>query len=89
LQASRCHGNIASAAGRFLPRWFFAPVDAPEEDFMVERKIELRRRRQRHKKLMKLKDKLAVAKDSHQKETILQKIHQISPWWTEPEPAGK
>jgi hypothetical protein len=56
---------------------------------MVERKIELRRRRQRHKKLMKLKDKLAVAKDSHQKETILQKIRHISPWWTEPEPAGK
>ena len=56
---------------------------------MVERIIELRRRRQRHKKLMKLKDKLAAAKDSHQKETILQKIHHISPWWTEPEPAGK
>ena len=56
---------------------------------MVERKIELRRRRQRMKKMRKLKDKLALAKDSHQKETILHKIHHISPWWTEPAPAGK
>jgi hypothetical protein len=56
---------------------------------MVERKIELRRRRQRMKKMRKLKDKLATAKDSHQRETILNKIHHISPWWTEPEPAGK
>jgi hypothetical protein len=56
---------------------------------MVERKMELRRRRQRMKKLRKLKDKLAVAKDSHQRETIVNKIQHISPWWTEPEPAGK
>jgi hypothetical protein len=56
---------------------------------MVERKIELRRRRQRMKKMRKLKDKLATAKDGHQKEELLKKIHQISPWWTAPEPAGK
>ena len=56
---------------------------------MVERKIELRRRRQRMKKMRKLKDKLATVKDSHQKEEIVKKIHHISPWWTEPEPAGK
>jgi hypothetical protein len=56
---------------------------------MVERKIELRRRRQRMKKMRKLKDKLATAKDSHQKEELVKKILHISPWWTQPEPAGR
>ncbi|MFO0964529.1 MAG: DUF6800 family protein [Gemmataceae bacterium] len=48
---------------------------------MVERKIELRRRRSRHEKLNKLKDKLASAKTSGDKEAILTKIKRISPWW--------
>jgi hypothetical protein len=51
---------------------------------MVERKIELRRRRTRHKKLLKLKDKLATAKDPKEKDVILAKIHVVSPWWKEP-----
>jgi hypothetical protein len=51
---------------------------------MVERKIELRRRRSRRKKLLKLKDKLAAAKEGRDKDTILTKIHQVSPWWKEP-----
>lgn len=51
---------------------------------MVERKIELRRRRTRHKKMDKLKDKLATAKDSKEKDAILAKIHILSPWWQEP-----
>jgi hypothetical protein len=50
---------------------------------MVERKIELRRRNSRRKKLLKLKDKLAVAKEGKEKEAILTKIHVISPWWKE------
>ena len=50
---------------------------------MVERKIELRRRRSRRKKLLKLKDKLGAAKDAKEKEVILSKIHVISPWWQE------
>jgi hypothetical protein len=51
---------------------------------MVERKIELRRRRSRRKKLLKLKDKLAKAKEGKDKDTILNKIHIVSPWWKEP-----
>jgi hypothetical protein len=51
---------------------------------MVERKIELRRRRSRSKKLVKLKDKLAIAKEGKEKDGILSKIHVISPWWKEP-----
>ena len=56
---------------------------------MVEKKIELRRRRTRGKKLAKLKLKLAAAKDSREKDAILAKIHIVSPWWTEPKPAKK
>lgn len=51
---------------------------------MVEKKIELRRRRSRHKKLEKLKGKLAKAKDGKDKDQILAKIHVVSPWWKEP-----
>ena len=51
---------------------------------MVEKKIELRRRRARQKKLWKLKAKLAVAKDQREKDAILTKIHVCSPWWKEP-----
>lgn len=51
---------------------------------MVERKIELRRRRARKKKMDKFKDKLDAAKDDREKEAILLKIHRISPWWVEP-----
>ena len=56
---------------------------------MVERKIELRRRRKRHEKMMKLKTKLAAAKTGGEREAVLQKIHRLSPWWKEPQPAGK
>ena len=56
---------------------------------MVERKIELRRRRTRYKKMAKLKDRLAAAKDNREREQVLQKIHRISPWWQEPAPAKK
>ncbi len=51
---------------------------------MVERRTELKRRYHRKKKMAKLKAKLAAAKTPHEKETILKKIHVISPWWTEP-----
>ena len=51
---------------------------------MVERKIELRRRRTRAKKLTKLKGKLAAAKDDREKDAVLLKIHRISPWWQQP-----
>jgi hypothetical protein len=50
---------------------------------MVERRSELNRRYQRKKKLSKLKARLAHAKDSRERDTILKKIHRISPWWTE------
>lgn len=56
---------------------------------MVERRSELNRRYQRKKKLRKLKNKLAMARDSRDKEAIIQKIRVISPWWEEPAPAGK
>jgi hypothetical protein len=56
---------------------------------MVERKIELNRRYRRKKKLGKLKAKLATAKEGREKDTILRKIHLISPWWTEPQTAER
>lgn len=51
---------------------------------MVERKIELRRRRTRGAKLAKYKLKLASAKEGKERDDILKKIHRISPWWSEP-----
>lgn len=50
---------------------------------MVERRIELNRRYSRKKKMRKLKARLAAAKDHREKETILRKIHLLSPDWTE------
>jgi hypothetical protein len=54
---------------------------------MVERKIELKRRQHRKKKMAKLKARLAAAKDHRERETILHKIHVLSPWWKEPQAA--
>jgi hypothetical protein len=51
---------------------------------MVERKIELGRQRRRKKKMLKLKRKLAAAKDAREREHIVQKIRKVSPWWKEP-----
>ncbi len=53
---------------------------------MVERTIELRRRRKRQETLRKLKKKLAAAKTGGDREQILQKIRRQSPFW-EPPPA--
>ena len=50
---------------------------------MVERRIELNRRYHRKHKMAKLKARLAAAKDSREREQILQKIHRLSPWWQE------
>jgi hypothetical protein len=50
---------------------------------MVERRKELDQRYGRKKKMAKLKAKLANAKDNRERETILKKIHRISPWWVE------
>ena len=55
---------------------------------MVERRTELDRRFQRKKKMRKLKAKLAAAKDPRDRDTLLKKIHRISPWWLEPKPAA-
>jgi hypothetical protein len=54
---------------------------------MVEKVIELRRRRQRQAKMTKLKEKLAKAKTGGDKDIILKKIHRISPFWKQPAPA--
>jgi hypothetical protein len=51
---------------------------------MVERRTELKRRQHRRKKMLKLKARLAAAKNAHEKEQILKKIHVLSPWWEEP-----
>jgi hypothetical protein len=56
---------------------------------MVERRVELNRRYHRKAKMLKLKKKLATAKEGREKDAILKKIHIISPWWREPEPAKK
>ncbi len=54
---------------------------------MVEKKAELRRKRSRRKKMLKLKGRLAKAKTSGDKDQIVKKIHRISPWWVMPKPA--
>ena len=51
---------------------------------MVEKKIELRRRRTRIKKMRKLKTRLALAKDGRERDHVLQKIKRVSPLWKEP-----
>jgi hypothetical protein len=51
---------------------------------MVERRSELNRRYHRKQKMAKLKARLAAAKDHRERDTILKKIHILSPWWTEP-----
>jgi hypothetical protein len=51
---------------------------------MVERRSELKRRYHRKQKMRKLKARLATAKDNRERETILRKIHILSPWWKEP-----
>jgi len=60
---------------------------AEDVSVMVERKMELRRRRSRTKKMRKLKVKLAAAKEGREKDGVLQKIRRISPLWHEPKPA--
>jgi hypothetical protein len=51
---------------------------------MVERRMELKRRRHRKEKMRKLKTRLARAKDPRDREVILHKIHLLSPFWQEP-----
>jgi hypothetical protein len=51
---------------------------------MVERRIELNRRYHRKKKLKKLKDRLANAKDGRERDNVLRKIHVLSPFWQPP-----
>jgi hypothetical protein len=51
---------------------------------MVERKSELKRRQQRRKKMLKLKARLAHAKEGRERDQIVRKIRILSPWWTEP-----
>jgi hypothetical protein len=53
---------------------------------MVERRMELKRRYHRKKKMAKLKARLAIVKSNSERETILKKIHALSPWWQEPAP---
>jgi hypothetical protein len=55
---------------------------------MVERKSELKRRQHRRKKLLKLKSRLAAAKDGRERDLVLRKIHILSPWWQEPQVAA-
>lgn len=51
---------------------------------MVERRKELNRRYSRKKKMMKLKARLAAAKDGREREAVLRKIKILSPAWKEP-----
>ena len=51
---------------------------------MVERKIELRRRRARREKMIKLKARLSAAKNPTERDQLVAKIKRISPWWNEP-----
>ena len=51
---------------------------------MVERRVELKRRRHRRAKMLKLKAKLVHAKDPREREQTLKKIKRLSPFWVEP-----
>jgi hypothetical protein len=57
----------------------------------IERKSELKRRRQRREKVRKLRAKMAKAKIPGEQATLLKKIHTISPFWQPPgtPPAAK
>ena len=56
---------------------------------MVERRSELKRRYHRKDKMRKLKRRLAVAKDTRERDNILRKIRLLSPLWVEPKPVKK
>jgi hypothetical protein len=56
---------------------------------MAEKQIELRRKRSRRKKMLKLKTRLARAKTNSERDQIVKKIQRISPWWTAPKTAAK
>ena len=51
----------------------------------VERKKEIRRRRQRKRKLHMLKNRLAEAKDIKTREQIIKKIKRIQPGYLPPD----
>lgn len=51
----------------------------------VERKKELRRRRQRKRKLKMLKKRLAQANDIKTKEVLIEKIKRIQPGYVPPD----
>jgi hypothetical protein len=51
---------------------------------MGERRSELNRRRHRRSKMLKLKSRLAAAKDARERELIVKKIRRLSPFWAEP-----
>jgi len=51
---------------------------------MSEKQVELRRRRSRRKKMAKLKERLAKAKNKSESDQVLKKIHRISPFWQAP-----
>ncbi len=48
---------------------------------MVERRMELKRRYHRKHKMRKLKSRLATAKEGRERDSILRKIHLLSPFW--------
>jgi hypothetical protein len=50
---------------------------------MVERKKELKRRRHRRQKMLKLKGRLAGAKDAREREQIVKRIQKVNPLWAE------
>jgi hypothetical protein len=51
----------------------------------IERQKEIRRRRQRKRKLRMLKTKLAEAKDLTTRERLIEKIKRIQPGFTPPD----
>jgi hypothetical protein len=51
---------------------------------MSERKSELKRRRHRRAKVLKLRSRLSRTKEARDRETIIKKIRRLSPLWVEP-----
>ena len=63
--------------GRLITEW--------EDNSMVERRMELRRRYHRKAKMRKLKTRLAQAKTDGDRSKFLTKIRMLSPFWTPPD----
>ena len=73
-------GKRPGGAGRQLPSVIHY---SKEKKVMGERKSELKRRRHRREKILKLKSRLHTAKEARDREQIIKRIQRVNPLWIE------